>query len=408
MMPAAESDTAESSVVLRDREQAEGYVASICFKHGPPKMLGVELEWTVHHAADPARPLDPHLLARALGPHAPATICPQSPHAPLPCGASVTLEPGGQVEISSPACSSLAQLHAAVTADAARLVELLAAQGLLLGGEGLDKYRPPRRILQTPRYRAMEKAFAAVGDCGARMMCSSAGLQVCLDAGEGDALARRWNALHMLGPVLCALFANSATPTGWCSGRQRVTLRTDPCRSLPCRVGSDPPRAWARRVLDASVICVPEPARSPAPESRMRFADWIEAASPRRPTLEDLRYHVSTMFPPVRARGYFEVRYLDAQPGGAWLGPVALLAALMSSDESVDAVLDRAAPAAELWLHAARYGLADPRIAAAADAVVRVGTPLIERTDLAPAVRSMAIEQVHRRMQHASAFSLAT
>jgi glutamate--cysteine ligase len=401
MTPAAARDTEASSVVLHDREQAEGYVASICFKHGPPTLLGVELEWTVHRAGNPARPLDPHLLARALGSHAPVTISPESPHEPLPRGGGVTLEPGGQVEISSPPSSSLGELHANVSADATRLAELLSAEGLVLGTEGLDRYRPPRRVLTTPRYRAMEEAFAPIGDCGIRMMCSSASVQVCLDAGEGDAVARRWQALHTLGPVLCAVFANSATPQGWCSGRQRVALRTDPSRSLPCSVGADPPAAWARRVLDASVICVPEPGGCRPPQSRSSFADWIEGSWARRPTLADLRYHLSTMFPPVRPRGYFEVRYLDAQPAGAWLGPVALLVALMSTEKSVDAALEKSAPAAGRWLHAARYGLADPRIAAAAEAVVALGLPLIERSDLAPPARSAAITQVQRRIREA-------
>ena len=54
-------------------DQAEEYIAGICFKTGPPELLGVELEWTVHHTDDPSRPLDPALLARALHPHAPST-----------------------------------------------------------------------------------------------------------------------------------------------------------------------------------------------------------------------------------------------------------------------------------------------------------------------------------------------
>ncbi|HEY0774810.1 MAG TPA: ergothioneine biosynthesis glutamate--cysteine ligase EgtA, partial [Nocardioidaceae bacterium] len=47
-------------------EDAEAYVAMVCFKHGPPERTGVELEWTVHHRDDAARPLDPRVLATAL------------------------------------------------------------------------------------------------------------------------------------------------------------------------------------------------------------------------------------------------------------------------------------------------------------------------------------------------------
>ena len=64
----------QTSSALRDRDEAEGYVAMVCFKHGPPRLHGVELEWTVHHRSDPSRRLDPAQLSLALGRHAPATI----------------------------------------------------------------------------------------------------------------------------------------------------------------------------------------------------------------------------------------------------------------------------------------------------------------------------------------------
>ena len=61
--------------VLRDCADAEAYVASVCFKHGPPRLTGIELEWLVH-GPDPARPLDRDALAAALGPHAPTALAP--------------------------------------------------------------------------------------------------------------------------------------------------------------------------------------------------------------------------------------------------------------------------------------------------------------------------------------------
>ena len=59
---------------IGSRAEAEGYVAMVCFKHGPPRLYGVELEWTVHHAEDPHRPLDAGHLRKALGVHAPPTL----------------------------------------------------------------------------------------------------------------------------------------------------------------------------------------------------------------------------------------------------------------------------------------------------------------------------------------------
>src|SRR3712207_156103 len=62
--------------VLRTREEAEVYVASVCFKHGPPKLLGAELEWVVQHSGNPHRLLQAHHLAEALGLHAPPSLVP--------------------------------------------------------------------------------------------------------------------------------------------------------------------------------------------------------------------------------------------------------------------------------------------------------------------------------------------
>ncbi|HEU5111080.1 MAG TPA: ergothioneine biosynthesis glutamate--cysteine ligase EgtA, partial [Micromonosporaceae bacterium] len=67
---------ARQTDILHEVAHAEGYVASVCFKTGPPELLGVELEWTVHHADDPVRPIAPAILRAALGPHAPPTLAP--------------------------------------------------------------------------------------------------------------------------------------------------------------------------------------------------------------------------------------------------------------------------------------------------------------------------------------------
>ncbi|HEY0474801.1 MAG TPA: ergothioneine biosynthesis glutamate--cysteine ligase EgtA, partial [Kribbella sp.] len=114
---------------IGSRVEAEGYVAMVCFKHGPPRLQGIELEWTVHHADDPYRSLDAEQLSKALGAHAPATLVPGSPQLPLGRGALVTVEPGGQVEISGPASDSVPRLIEDTAADAAELTSLLLDAG---------------------------------------------------------------------------------------------------------------------------------------------------------------------------------------------------------------------------------------------------------------------------------------
>ncbi|HWM04998.1 MAG TPA: ergothioneine biosynthesis glutamate--cysteine ligase EgtA [Actinophytocola sp.] len=362
---------------LTDRVEAEAYVASVCFKHGPPKLIGVELEWIVHHEDDPRRALDADRLIAALGPYAPRTLNKESPQLPLPAGSPLTLEPGGQVEISALPQPSLTELFGAVRTDLGFLSVLLASAGLVLGDRATDQHRKPRRLLETPRYAAMEQVFEPIGPHGITMMCATAGLQVCLDAGEPEALAARWAAVTALGPVLVAAFANSPNlegrATGWASARMRAVLGTDPPRSLPSRIVADPAADWARRVMETPVLCVRGDTDRWATPAGMSFADWLAGARSDQPTTDDLDYHLTTMFPPVRPHGYLEVRYLDAQCGDDWVTPVALLAALMSTPRTVDAVLDACLPVGDRWLPAARDGLADRALATAAAAVLDVG-----------------------------------
>ncbi len=393
--------------VFRDRAEAEAYVASVCFKHGPPRLLGVEFEWTVHHVEDPARPLDAKTLASALGKHAPPTLVPDSPQRPLPSGTPLTVEPGGQVEISTPPRESLTDLVKVVAADIDHLRNLLEPAGLRLGQRGADPFRPPRRMLRIPRYAAMEHAFAPLGSEGITMMCSTAGLQVCLDFGLARDLPKRWAAVHALGPVLNALFANSPGVNGrrtdWASARMRSLYATDPVRTRPAAVCADPAAAWAKRVLDTPVIAVRRPGPNWLPQRHFTFADWIAGAHDRPATADDLDYHLTLQFPPVRPRGYVEVRYLDTPPAGQWLPPVVLMAALFSTPETVDGVLAATETATNRWLAAARYGLDDPVLARAARDVVDLGCVALSDTDLSVGQADAIAEELQRMLAEKTA-----
>ncbi|MEV6932267.1 ergothioneine biosynthesis glutamate--cysteine ligase EgtA [Dactylosporangium sp. NPDC051485] len=384
---------ADRNTVITEIEQAEGYIASICFKTGPPASVGVELEFTVHDRRDPSAFLDRDRLCQALGEHAPTTLRADSPALPLRHGGSVTLEPGGQVEISSRPHASLAELHAAVGAEIEQLTALLATAGLVLGDTGVDPHRVPRRLISTPRYDAMEAAFDRRGVSGKIMMCSTAGLQVCLDAGPGPELAARWAAVNALGPPLLALFANSGRfagrDTGWASARQQAWRGIDPSRTRPVPTDADPAQAWARYVLDAALLCVRRPGGEWDTPHGVTFAAWIRGALGSRPTFADLDYHISTLFPPVRPRGYLEIRYLDTQPGRGWFAPAALLTALLADAPTVACVLELCAPAVGRWVEAARDGLADPVLAGVAPALRELA---LGRLDLPPELLDDVIE----------------
>lgn len=359
---------APKPVALHDRAAAEAYVAMVCFKHGPPRKLGVELEWIVQYADDPHRHLDAERLTDALGVHAPPTLCSESPHQPLPAGSTLTVEPGGQVEISTPPHESLPDLLATASADAATLADLLGTAGLKLVHAGTDPVRRPRRLLDSPRYTALEAFYDRSTPSGRTMMCSTAAVQISLDTGPGW---QRWNALHVLGPVLLATFANSpvlgGTHTGWASTRMAAWFGI----AAPRRhTSADPAQTYASRALDAGLVCLRRDNGDWRAPAGVSFADWFDGALPGRPTTADLDYHLSTLFPPVRPRGHLEVRYLDAQPAGQWPVPVAVLAALLADEPTTDAALALAEPAAGRWYQAASRGLADPVLAGTAAAVL--------------------------------------
>lgn len=363
--------------VLRDCADAEAYVASVCFKHGPPTLTGVELEWLLHDVARPGLPVTPASLVAALGPHTPRSLDPRSSARPLPAGSEITVEPGGQIEIASPPLPDLPELLWRTAADADVLHGLLAAQGLHPEPRAADPSRPPVRLLDLPRYRAMEQAFDRIGSGGRSAMCSTSAVQVCVDAGDAADAARRWSAVHALGPVLLAAFANSPSLhghlTGWKSSRWMTWLQADAARTGPPRVAdvdtSDPAAAWARRVVSSPVLCVRREGEWLVPDG-VTFADWVRGALPGPPpTSADLDYHVSTLFPPVRPHGHLEVRYVDMQPGRGWALPIAVLTALLADGAALDRARDACEPTRERWVSAARRGLGDPVLATAAAVV---------------------------------------
>ncbi|GHI03405.1 ergothioneine biosynthesis glutamate--cysteine ligase EgtA [Streptomyces cellostaticus] len=389
-------DCTEHRTAVTEAE-VEALVRGICFKTGPPRTLGVEVEWLVHELRLPQLPVTPERLEAAYA--ALRTV---------PLASPLTVEPGGQLELSSPPAASLMECVATVSADLDTVRAVLAEDGLGLVGVGHDPWHAPRRFLHEPRYDAMEACLDRTGTAGRHMMCTSASVQVCLDAGyeEPGPLGheRRWWLAHHLGAVLVAAFANSPLigrqPTGWRSTRQLLWTEIGAGRAGAPPSDGQPRDAWARHVLDAPVMCVRRDGSPWDVPEGLTFREWTRSRSPRPPTRADLDYHLTTLFPPVRPRGHLELRMIDAQPGDdGWIVPLAVTAALFDDPEAAEAAHRTVKPLAEralnlpaphnpLWIDAARQGLTDPELreaavacfAAALEALPRLGAtpPVIE------------------------------
>ncbi|TSD99767.1 ergothioneine biosynthesis glutamate--cysteine ligase EgtA [Skermania sp. ID1734] len=383
---------------LTSRAAAEAFVGGVCFKVGPPVLVGAELEWltclhrpgTANHGARP----DLSLVRHALGPYAPKSLSPSSPALPLPAGSVITIEPGGQIELSSPPVASADELCGLLRSDEGFLRKLLDAHSIRLTGAAADAARPPQRQLQLPRYAAMEQRFASIGCFGTLMMCNTAATQVSLDAGASPAqIAQRWRALYAIGPALLAAFACSprlfGAPDGvWASQRMRAWLQLDPARTNVPVDGPDPVAQYARWAVQAPLLCVRRPGADWTPPPGATFGDWIDGALDsqlgRRPDHDDLRYHLSTLFPPIRAAGHLEVRYIDAQRGHDWAVPIAVIDALMRAPAVVPEAHSLAAGTAGRWLDAARLGLRDGELRSAAISLLELAAAHAEPVLVTP------------------------
>jgi glutamate--cysteine ligase len=245
---------------------------------------------------------------------------------------------------------------------------------------------------------------------------------------------------HRIGPVLVAAFANSplsaGRPTGWLSTRQATWGLMDPGRTRHPRHHAEPREAWARYALDAQLLCIrsadppdgihPPGGTTPPGDSHpdgphpdghspggnwsappgLTFRDWIRGVPGlRAPTAADLDYHLSTLFPPVRPRGWLELRMTDAQDGDDWIVATAVTARLLDDPVAADAAYAATEPLCpdgepfpsdEVWRRAALTGLADPDLAKAARTCFAAAESSLARCD-APASLSQAVSAFAER-----------
>ena len=305
---------------------------------------------------------------------------------------AISLEPGGQLELSGPPAPDVQTAVTALRHDMVGTRLILAELRLGLAYAGADPLRPSRRINPRPRYRAMEQHFAATGRAaaGAIMMNSTAALQVNLQAGSRREWPGRVARAYRLGPTLVAISASSpwlhGRDTGWKSARQRAWGGLDPrtcgpvpgCTAPPGKADNalDPASAWARYAMAAPVTFIrPRGDEAIAIRTPVPFEQWARGASrlgDRAPTAADLDLHLTTLFPPVRLRGYLELRYLDMAAPRWWPAIAAIAATLMDDPVAADLMTEATEQSALLWNSAAREGLGNAVLADSARRCVRI------------------------------------
>ena len=264
-------------------------------------------------------------------------------------GFSISLEPGGQFELSG---APLADLHATrdeLDAHVARLATIRERLGLGFAPLGFHPFARREDMPWMPkgRYAIMRNYMPKVGTRGHDMMLRTCTVQTNLDfASEAD-MVRKLRVAFALQPVATALFANSpfveGRPNGRLSNRAYAWLDTDNDRAgIPACV-FEPGfgfERYADYLLDVPMYFLYRDGRyiDVAGKSFRDFMDgMLEGFEGERPTIGDFADHATTAFPDVRLKRFFETRGADSGSREMLLAQPAFWTGLLYDDAALEA-----------------------------------------------------------------------
>lgn len=278
---------------------------------------------------------------------------------------SIALEPGGQLELSGKARTTIHETRAELeqhVAELNRLTELFGVRWMWVGAqpvhEPADLDWMPKR-----RYGVMREYLPTRGGHAIHMMQSTSTVQANLDYASEVDMGRKLRVAMGLGSIVAAMFANSpfssGRPNGLKSFRASVWADTDPDRQgLLAFAFEDAPsyEQYARWAFDVPMFFV---VRDGAylPARGQTFRDYqargFHSNPAIRATMEDWELHLSTLFPDARIKTYLETRTADCVPPRYILALPALWKGLLYRDDALDAAWDlvKRWTLAERWEH---------------------------------------------------------
>lgn len=314
-------------------------------------------------------------------------------------GGAISLEPGGQFELSGAPLESLHQTCAETNAHLAQVGEI--ARPLGIGFLGLG-FAPTWRLDQVPRmpksrYAIMSNYMPKVGRLGLDMMYRTCTIQVNLDYADEADMVKKLRVGLALQPIATAIFANSplteGKPNGFLSYRGEIWRDTDNDRAGGLPIAFEPGFGFERYiewVLDVPMYFVKrgDTYHDVSGQSFRTFmTEGLPALPGERPTFGDWNNHLSTVFPDVRLKRYLEMRGAD---GGPWRRICALPAfwvGLLYDEAS----LDQAAELVSDWTEAERTALRDE----------------VPRTGLSTRLRNRTVLEIAREVTELSRQGLA-
>jgi glutamate--cysteine ligase len=267
-------------------------------------------------------------------------------------GGAISLEPGGQFELSGAPVETVHQTQSELMAHLAQVREIAAPLGIGFLGLGMTPSWSRAQIPMMPkgRYKIMTGYMPKVGQYGLDMMYRTCTVQTNLDFSSEADMVKKLRVSVALQPVATALFANSpfteGQPNGFLSFRSEIWRDTDNARAgmIPWAfedgMGFE---RWVDYALDVPMYFVKR-GEEYVDVAGSSFRDFFDGRNPafpgERPTLSDWANHLSTIFPEVRLKRYLEMRGADGVPWDRLPALPAFWVGLLYDDTSLDAAWD--------------------------------------------------------------------
>ena len=267
-------------------------------------------------------------------------------------GGAISLEPGGQFELSGAPLETIHQTCTELMAHLAQVREVAEPLGIGFLGMGMTPNWSRAEIPAMPkgRYRIMTQYMPKVGRYGLDMMYRTCTVQTNLDFSSEADMVKKLRVSLALQPVATALFANSpfteGKPNGFLSFRSEIWRDTDNDRSgmLPWAfedgMGFE---RWVDYALDVPMYFLKrgdDYIDVSGLSFRDLFAGKLKQLPGERATISDWANHISTIFPEVRLKRYLEMRGADCGPLRSIPALSALWVGLLYDDASLDAAWD--------------------------------------------------------------------
>lgn len=284
-------------------------------------------------------------------------------------GASITLEPAGQLELSGAPLETIHQTCCEVTSHLEEVRSVADRLGMGFLGMGFQPKwkRDEMPWMPKERYATMRRYMPTRGDLGLDMMTRTCTVQVNLDFHSEADMVKKFRVALALQPIATALFADSpfteGKPNGFLSYRSHVWTDTDPDRTgMLDFVFADGfgYERWVDYLLDVPMYFTYQDDRY-MDVAGASFRDFLAGKLPQlpgvAPTMRDWADHMTTVFPEVRLKQFLEMRGADGGPWSRLCALPALWVGLLYDDASLDAAWDLVKDFSMTERHALRDGV---------------------------------------------------